>query len=55
MIVVFEGSDLTSITIPNTVTTLGADVFKNCTSLTTATIADSISTIPNGTLMVVQH
>lgn len=40
-------SSLTSITLPNTVTDIGADVFKNCTGLTSFTIPHEITEIGN--------
>jgi hypothetical protein len=36
---------LTSITLPNTVTTIGDAAFKECTSLTSITLPDSVTTI----------
>ena len=41
----FEDSSLKSITIPNSVTTIGDDAFENCDSLTSITIPDSVTTI----------
>ena len=38
---------LTSITIPNCVTSIGVCAFQNCTSLTTIYIGNSIKTIDN--------
>ena len=40
-------SNLTSITIPESVKTIGEDAFRSCTSLTTITIPDSVTTIGN--------
>jgi hypothetical protein len=45
----FEGSGLTSITVPSTITTLGTSLFKGCLSLTTATIESAITTLPSAT------
>ena len=39
---------LTSITIPDSVTHIGAGTFYNCESLTSITIPDSVNTIENG-------
>ena len=41
----FEDSSLTSITIPNSVTTIGEFAFGNCNSLKSITIPDSVTTI----------
>ena len=41
----FEDSSLKSITIPNSVTTIGDDAFENCYSLKSITIPDSVTTI----------
>ena len=42
----FEGlSGLTSVTIPNTVTTIGKSAFENCTSLTAISIPSSVNYI----------
>lgn len=38
---------LTSVTIPNSVTTIGKSAFYNCTGLTSATIPNSVATIGN--------
>ena len=38
-------SQLTSITIPNSVTTIGAHAFSNCTGLTSITIPNSVTSI----------
>ena len=37
---------LTSITIPNSVTSIGIDAFADCTGLTSITIPNSVTTIP---------
>ena len=41
----FQGSNLTSITIPNSVTTIGDAAFANCSNLTSVTIPNSVTTI----------
>ena len=41
------GNTRTSYTIPNSVTTIGNDAFKNCDSLTSVTIGNSVTTIGN--------
>ena len=41
----FKDSSLKSITIPNSVTTIGDDAFENCDSLTSITIPNSVTTI----------
>ncbi len=41
----FEDSSLKSITIPNSVTTIGDDAFENCDSVTSITIPNSVTTI----------
>ncbi len=44
----FDGCEnLTNITIPNSVTSIGAGAFYNCTSLTSITIPDSVISIGN--------
>jgi hypothetical protein len=40
---------LTSITIPNGVTSIGANTFNNCTGLTSITIPDSVTNLGNQT------
>ena len=42
-----NASSLSSITIPNTVKSIGASVCQNCTSLTSITIPNSVSVISN--------
>ena len=41
----FYGGDFTSVTIGNSVTTIGDYAFYNCSSLTSVTIGDSVTTI----------
>ena len=41
-------SSLTSVTIPDSVTTIGDHAFSDCSSLTNITIPDSVTTIGNG-------
>ena len=43
--VAFYDCDLTSVTIPDSVTTIGYMAFRECTSLTNVTIPDSVTTI----------
>ncbi len=43
----FSGSDITSVTMPSSVTSIGECAFYNCTSLTSVTIGDSVTTIGN--------
>jgi hypothetical protein len=38
---------LTSVTIPNSVTSIGGNAFLNCTSLTSVTIPNSVTNIGN--------
>jgi len=45
---VFSGTGLTSIIIPNSVTSIGVGAFHNCASLTSITIPSSVITIENG-------
>ena len=40
-------SSLTSVTIPNSVTTIECDAFENCSSLTSVTIPNSVTSIGN--------
>ena len=40
-------SSLTSVTIPNSVTSIGAEAFRNCSSLTSVTIPNSVTSIGN--------
>ena len=47
--IAFQGSDLTTITIPNSVTSIGASCFLACKKLTTITIPSSVATL-GGTL-----
>src|SRR6266536_3556725 len=41
----FNGTGLTSVTIPNSVTSIGNGAFSNCTSLTRVTIPNSVTSI----------
>ena len=41
-------TSLTSVTIPNSVTSIGGEAFHSCTSLTSVTIPDSVTSIGNG-------
>ena len=43
----YDGSGLTSITIPESVTSIGSSVFYGCSGLTSITIPDSITSIGN--------
>ena len=46
----FSGcTNLTSITIPNSVTSIGGGAFQNCSSLTSITIPNSVTSIGNST------
>ena len=47
--IAFQGSDLTTITIPNSVTSIGSSCFLACKKLTTITIPSSVTTL-GGTL-----
>lgn len=42
----FGGGKFSSITVPHSVTTIAANAFENCTSLTTVTLSQSITAIP---------
>src|SRR5262245_32980957 len=44
----FTGTDVTSVTIPNGVTSIGDYVFFSCTNLATITIPDSVTSIGQG-------
>ena len=44
----FSSSSLTSVAIPNSVTSIGDDAFHGCTSLTSVTIPNSVTSIGNG-------
>src|SRR5690242_2749344 len=41
----FQGSSLTSVTIPNSVTNIGDNAFSECTGLTSVTIPNSVTSI----------
>ena len=43
-----QGTSVTSIEIPNSVTTIGNDAFSNCSSLTSLTIGNSVTSIGIG-------
>lgn len=43
----FNGSGITSVTIPDTVTSIGSQAFKWCSGLTSVTIPSSVTTIGN--------
>lgn len=45
----FQGTGLTEVTVPSTVTTLGTGVFSNSVSLTSATINAAITALPAST------
>ena len=44
----FSGSGLTSVTIPNSVTTIENSAFEECSSLTSVTIPNNVTTIGSG-------
>ena len=45
----FDGcSSLTSVSIPENVTSIGSDSFSNCTSLTSVSIPESVTSIGSG-------
>jgi hypothetical protein len=48
----FENTRFSSITIPNTVTSLGNFVFLVCTNLTSCILSAGLTTIPTGTFSV---
>ena len=41
----YECSNLTNVTIPNSVTSIGLGAFLNCSSLTSVTIGNSVTSI----------
>jgi hypothetical protein len=45
----FQSSAVTSVTIPNSVTSMGENVFRYCKNLTSVTIGNGVITIPNNT------
>lgn len=44
----FEGQEITSVTIPNSVTSIGEGAFKNCVNLTSVAIPNSVTYIGKG-------
>ncbi len=42
---------LTSVTIPNSVTSIGDEAFYDCTSLTNVTIPNSVTSIGDGCVL----
>ncbi len=44
----YELTELTSVTIPNSVTSIGREAFSSCTGLTSATIGNSVTSIGRG-------
>ena len=47
----FEGSSFASVTLPNTITSIGNGSFKSCYSLTSVNIPESVSSIGEGAFM----
>lgn len=47
----FSGSSLTSVVIPNSITSIGNDAFNGCSSLTSVEIPNSITSISNGAFL----
>jgi hypothetical protein len=47
----FNGTNLTSVNIPNGVTNIGDEAFEQCTSLTTITIPDGVTSIGIGAFL----
>lgn len=51
----FSGSSLTSVVIPNSITSIGNDAFNGCSSLTSVEIPNSITSISNGAFCCMQR
>lgn len=47
----FNGCDITSIVLPNSITQIGTIAFKSCHSLSSVTLPASLTTIPNSAFM----
>ena len=52
---VFHHWDITSITIPNSVTSIGSCALSDCTGLTSITIPESVTSIGSGAFMGCEH